>query len=100
MKNTASPAGPGGPARAVLEYPLRYSFKIIGLAGDDFPEHARRLVARVVGDAAAVPGDVTTRASSGGKYHAVSVSVTLRSEDERKAVYQLLWDDERVVYYL
>ncbi len=97
MENQATP---GGQAHATLEYPLRYSFKIIGLTGDDFPEHARRLVARVVGDALAPAGEVTTRASSGGKYHAVSVAVTLRSEDERKAVYQLLWEDERVVYYL
>jgi uncharacterized protein len=82
----------------LLEYPLRYTFKIMGLAGDDFAEHARRLVARVVGDAPAE--DVVTRQSSGGKYHSVSVAVLLVSEEQRRAVYQALYDDDRVVYYL
>lgn len=94
---------PEGPNKAVpshveLAYPLRYTFKVMGLAADDFAEHARRLVARVVG---AVPAEgVTVRQSSGGKYHSVSVSVLLLNETQRRAVYQTLWDDERVVYYL
>jgi hypothetical protein len=82
----------------VLEYPLRYTFKIMGLAVDDFAEHARRLVERIVGDAPA--SEVTIRRSSGGKYHSVSVPVRLASEVQRRAVYQALHDDERVVYYL
>jgi putative lipoic acid-binding regulatory protein len=86
------------PSGVVLEYPLEYVFKIMGLAGDDFPEYARRLVARVVERAPAEK--VSVRASSGGKYQSVSVEVVLRSEGERRAVYQLLHEDERVVYYL
>ncbi len=81
-----------------LEYPLDYAFKIMGLAGDDFAEHARKLVERVVG---AAPADqVVIRASAHGKYHSVTVTTRLESEDQRRAVYQALWDDERVVYYL
>ncbi|ABC81351.1 DUF493 domain-containing protein [Anaeromyxobacter dehalogenans] len=95
MTNRADPTPPAAPA---LEYPLRYTFKVMGLAADDFAEHARRLVARGVGEAPAI--DVTVRASSGGKYHSVSVAVRLESEAQRRAVYQLLWQDERVVYYL
>ncbi len=91
-RNQATPSG------VVLEYPLDYVFKIMGLASDDFAEHARRLVARVVGDAPAER--VTVRASAQGKYHAVSVEVTLVSESQRRAVYQALHEDERVVYYL
>lgn len=88
-----------GPQSApVLEYPLDYTFKVMGLAADDFAEHARRLVAAVVGEAA--PERVTVRASSQGKYHSVSVAVTLASETQRRAVYQALHDDARVVYYL
>jgi putative lipoic acid-binding regulatory protein len=87
-----------GPPTPVLEYPLDYTFKVMGLSADDFPEHARRLVARVVGDAPAI--HVTVRSSAQGKYQSVSVAVTLRSEAERRAVYQALHDDERVVYYL
>ena len=84
--------------RPTLDYPLDYTFKVMGLAGDDFAEHARRLVARCVGE---VPPDrVTVRASSAGKYHSVSVVVRLVSEEQRRAVYQALHDDARVVYYL
>ncbi len=91
-RNQATPSG------VLLEYPLEYVFKIMGLASDDFAEHARRLVARVVGDAPAER--VTVRASAKGKYHSVSVEVTLASESQRRAVYEALWTDERVVYYL
>ena len=81
-----------------LAYPLEYGFTIIGLAGDDFAEHARRLVARFVND---VPAEgVRVRASSGGKYHSVSVAVVLDSEEQRRAVYRALHEDARVVYVL
>jgi putative lipoic acid-binding regulatory protein len=82
----------------LLDYPLDYTFKVMGLAADDFAEHARRLVAAVVGDAPAER--VSVRASSQGKYQSVSVGVTLASETQRRAVYQALHDDPRVVYYL
>jgi uncharacterized protein len=81
-----------------LDYPLDYTFKIIGLAGDDFPEHARRLVERTVG---AAPAErVSVRQSARGKYHSVSVVARLESEEQRRAVYQALHEDERVVYFL
>jgi hypothetical protein len=88
----------GLPAAPELEYPLDYTFKAMGLAADDFAEHARRLVAAVVGEAS--PERVTVRASSQGKYHSVSVGVRLVSEVQRRAVYQAFHDDARVVYYL
>ncbi len=81
-----------------LEYPLDYTFKVMGRAADDFPEHARRLVAGVVGDAPAE--QVRVRASAKGRYQSVSVEVRLVSEAQRRAVYQVLHDDVRVVYYL
>ncbi len=82
----------------LIEYPLDYTFKVMGLAADDFPEHARRLVARVVGEVAAER--VRIRTSAGGKYHSVSVVARLVSEAQRRAVYEALWADPRVVYYL
>jgi len=81
-----------------FSYPLEYPFKIMGAAADDFPEHARRLVARVVAD---VPAErVTVRASGGGKYLSVTVVALLRSEEQRVAVYAALRADARVVYAL
>jgi putative lipoic acid-binding regulatory protein len=95
MTGPPPPDAPPGPR---LEYPLDYGFTIIGLASDDFAEHARRLVARFVAD---VPAElVRVRASAGGKYHSVSVPVVLQSEDQRRAVYQALRADERVMYVL
>jgi putative lipoic acid-binding regulatory protein len=81
-----------------LDYPLEYMFRIMGLAGDDFAEHARRLVERAGVQAPAER--VTIRTSSQGKYHSVSVVAHLESEEQRRAVYRALWEDERVVYYL
>ncbi len=95
QEGSRNPATPSG---VLLEYPLEYVFKIMGLASDDFAEHARRLVARVVGDAPAER--VTVRASAKGKYHSVSVEVTLASESQRRAVYEVLHQDGRVLYYL
>jgi putative lipoic acid-binding regulatory protein len=87
----------GGPP-PLIEYPAEYVFKIMGLAADDFPEHALRLVARVVVD---VRGDaVTVRASSGGKYLSVTVTAVLQSEEQRLAVYAILKADPRVAYAL
>ena len=86
------------PAGPTLEYPLDYTFKVMGLASDDFPEHARRLVAGVVGEAPT--GRVRVRSSAQGRYHSVSVPVRLVSEEQRRAVYQALHDDARVLYYL
>ena len=90
--------GSGASGEVRLDYPLDYAFKIMGLAEDDFAEHARRLVERVVG--AAPPEQVVIRASAQGKYHSVTVRARLASEEQRRAVYQALHDDERVVYYL
>lgn len=92
--------GTGGSTPPTIEYPLDYSFKIMGLAGDDFAEHARRLVAQVVGGPAAPGERVRVRASAGGKYHSITVVARLESEAQRRDVYLALHRDARVVYYL
>jgi putative lipoic acid-binding regulatory protein len=90
--------GKGREAPPLIEYPLDYTFKVMGLAADDFPENARRLVAGVVGDGPVLR--VSVRASAGGKYQSVSVSVRLSTEEERRGIYVALHADARVVYYL
>jgi hypothetical protein len=89
------PQGPNGP---LLEYPVDYPFKAIGLAADDLPAHVTALVARAVPGAAI--GEVTSRPSSGGKYLAMTVHVRLSSEDERLAVYRALAADPRLVHHM
>jgi putative lipoic acid-binding regulatory protein len=95
MEHGRTGSAAGGPR---LDYPIDYAFKIMGLADDGFAEHARRIVERVVGSAPAE--QVVIRTSARGKYHSVTVTVRLASEEQRRAVYQALHDDERVVYYL
>jgi hypothetical protein len=92
------PDGKGAAVPPLIEYPLDYAFKVMGLAAEDFPAHARGLVTAAVG--AAAPAQVSVRASAGGKYQSVTVVVRLVSEDQRRRVYQALHDDARVVYYL
>jgi hypothetical protein len=90
--------GAAGPPGSGFSYPTEYTFKVMGLAADDFADHARKVVARVVRD---VPAErITVRASGGGKYLSVSVTVVLGSEAERVAVYAELKKDPRVVYAL
>jgi putative lipoic acid-binding regulatory protein len=91
----APPQGPGGP---LLEYPLDYPFKVIGLASDDFAAHVRALVQAAMPGAAA--GEPELRPSSGGKYLSVTLTVRLASEDERRGVYLALSRDPRVLQYL
>jgi uncharacterized protein len=89
---------PGGPPELpALEYPLDYTFKIMGLAAADFEAHARALVERTLGLEAM---EVRLRASAGGKYHSVSVVVRLETPAQRLAVYVALRADARVVYCL
>jgi putative lipoic acid-binding regulatory protein len=92
MKDVPTP-----PEAPRLAYPLRYTFKVMGLAADDFAAHARGLVERGAG---APAEEVTVRRSAGGKYHSASVVVRLDSEAQRRAVYLALRGDERVVYFL
>jgi hypothetical protein len=82
----------------LIEYPLVYAFKVMGLAAPDFEAHARALVTGAAGTSAGLAASV--RASAGGKYHSVTVSLRLDSEAQRRAVYEALHADARVVYYL
>jgi putative lipoic acid-binding regulatory protein len=94
-KGARPPEGPSGP---LLEYPVDYPFKAIGLAAVDLQAHVVALVARAVPDVEV--GEVTSRPSSGGKYLAVTVNVRLRTEDERLAVYRALAADPRLVHHM
>ncbi len=82
----------------MIEYPTFYTFKATGLAGPLLRARIVEHVARVLGpvDEAAV----TVRASSGGRYESVSVHVYLRSEDERRRVYEQFHADKELVWYV
>ena len=94
-KGAPVPEGPGGP---LLEYPVDYPVKAIGIAGDDLAEHVRMLVAAAVPGVAL--GEATVRPSSGGKYGAVTLVARLESEGQRQAIHRALQDDPRILWQL
>lgn len=95
----ASDDQPGG--ASLVKYPCLYTFRALGLAADDFQEHVRRVIQAAVGPGQTVSGEaVRVRASAKGKYLSVAVAVMLDSESQRRGVYEALWRDERVVFYL
>jgi putative lipoic acid-binding regulatory protein len=77
--------GGGEAPKAKIDYPTFYTFKAMGLAGK-VKEKMVALIEAVLGPIEA--GAITVRPSSAGKYEAVSAHVYLRSEDERRRIYQ------------
>jgi putative lipoic acid-binding regulatory protein len=82
----------------LIDYPTDYPFKVIGGSGQDFELHVRTLMGQAVPGVAI--GEATVRPSSGGKYLSVTLDVRLESEEQRRAIYEALKIDSRVVYYL
>jgi putative lipoic acid-binding regulatory protein len=83
---------------SLLSYPTDYPFKVIGPAADDFAAHVRSVVERAAPGVSL--GEGTVRPSSRGKYLSVTLDARLESEEQRRAVYEALKADPRVVYYL
>jgi len=85
--------------RPLIQYPTVYSFKVMGLQEDGFQEHVRQLFRRLLGSGVS-PDSISEQPSSRGKYVSLTVAVVLLSEDQRKAIYEALHKDKRVLYYL
>ena len=84
---------------AEIEYPVQYTFKVMGRQEDDFSAHVRVLFARLLG-IDLEPGAVRELESRRGTYVSVSVTVKLDSESQRRSIYAELHADPKVVYYL
>lgn len=87
----------GGGAPPLIAYPTYYTFKAMGLAGG--------MRALVVGLVEGVVGPVdaqavSVRPSSAGKYESVTVQVYLKSEDERRRVYEAFHGEKAIVWYV
>ena len=83
---------------ALIDYPTHYTFKAMGLAGAPFVHRIRVLVERVLGPL----GDeaCSERPSSAGKYISVSVHVFLRSEEQRRKIYEAFHCEPSIVWYV
>ena len=82
----------------LLEFPCVFPVKAIGKDKDDFQqvvvEIIRRHVPELDEDA------VTTRASAGGKYIAVTATFVAQSREQLDAMYRELSRHEQVLYVL
>ena len=67
----------------LLEFPCFQTFKVMGVAHDDLPQHV------VVCLQEHAPGDYTptVKPSAKGNYHSVSVSVRVTSKEHMETIY-------------
>ncbi|NOJ82567.1 HP0495 family protein [Myxococcus xanthus] len=98
-EDAGSPPSGEGEKKPLIEYPSVYTFKVMGTQGAGFVEHVRELFKRFLGTELS-PDSIHEQPSSKGKYVSLSVSVYLLSEEQRRAIYDGLHKDERVIYYL
>jgi len=72
----------------LLQFPCDFPLKVVGVRSDDFAQQIVAVVQAVVPDFR--PETVEMRASQGGKYLSVTVTVTARSQVQLDALYQAL----------
>lgn len=82
----------------LLEFPCEFPIKAMGLATSEFDALVVEIIRQHVPDLG--EGAVRTRASSGGKYLAVTVSINATSKQQLDAIYQALTDHELVLMSL
>ena len=85
--------------KELISYPTVYAFKVMGKQEHGFSEYIRQLFRRLMGTDIS-QDSIAQQPSSRGKYVSLTVSVYLLSEEQRKAIYEALHKDKRVVYYL
>lgn len=83
----------------LLEFPCEFPIKVFGRGEADFEALVVALVMPHVGhDESAV--QVSVRASKGGRYHAVSVTIRAESKAQLDAIYTDLSGHERIIMAL
>lgn len=85
------------PASAI-KFPCDFPIKVVGRAGDDFNTLVVSIVQRHVGSLR--EESVTVRASAGGNYVSVTVTVVAESQHQLDNLYRELSGHERVVMVL
>jgi putative lipoic acid-binding regulatory protein len=85
--------------RPLIEYPGPYPFKVIGRLEPGFREYLRRRFSELLGSE--VPDEaIAENISRQSTYVSLTVTVVLTSEEQRRAIYQQLHEDPRVLYTL
>jgi putative lipoic acid-binding regulatory protein len=83
---------------SALTFPCTFPIKAMGLAGNDFDLLVVEIIRKHAPDLG--EGAVQTRASSGGKYLSVTVTIEAVSQEQLDAIYMELSGHERVVMAL
>ena len=82
----------------LIEYPSRFPLKVVGNQSAQFEDIVVDLIK------ARCPQtehfEVSSRASKGGKYTALTVTFMVHSQEQLKAIYQDLYDCEHVMMSL
>lgn len=89
---------PQASQQTLLDFPCIFPIKAMGAADTAIEAAVREILERHVPDLD--PGAVTTRASSGGKWLAVTARIRAQSKGQLDAIYRELSDHELVVYAL
>jgi putative lipoic acid-binding regulatory protein len=83
------------PSESPLQFPCEFPIKAFGPGSDDFDAKVTAIVRRHAPDLAEAA--VASRASKGGKYQAVTVTITARSQAQLDAIYRDLTADPAVL---
>lgn len=84
--------------RDVLKFPCDFPIKVMGFADQDFDTLVVGIVLKHVADLR--EGAVSSRASSGGKYISVTVTVQAESQIQLDGLYRELSGHERILMVL
>lgn len=83
---------------SALQFPCRFPIKAMGMSSIELDLHVVEIIRRHVDDIH--EGAVTSRPSKGGKYTAVTVTITATSKQQLDAIYQDLTDSPLVLMAL
>lgn len=71
-----------------LDYPILFTWRIVGSGGDALRSHAKRSVESVLGPVA--DDAITERPSTSGKFNSVRVTCLMHNEEQRRKIYDNL----------
>ncbi len=86
------------PETSGLEFPCEYPIKAMGPTGEPFMQLVRQIVATHAGDIS--DDQVRIKASSGGKFQSVTLTVRIESRRQLELVYRELAAAETVLWTL
>lgn len=89
---------PSDESTSPFTFPCEFPIKALGRQGDEFVGLVVSMVRRHAPDLG--EGAVTLRASGGGKYLAVTITITATSRAQLDAIYQDLTACEQVLWAL